>query len=315
MRVLITWGSKRGGTEGIARWLADDLEQAGMEVDLLPADEALGATGFDAAVVGGALYANRWHRDARRFVTRREHVLRHVPVWFFSSGPLDDSAEQGDIPPTKQVQALMRKVGAQGHATFGGRLTPDAHGFIASAMAKTHAGDWRRPEHVRAFAAEIRRTLPEARPLGAQRLQEALFGWVLLGVLDLFVAAGALFGGGALVLRPDGSLIQAPLDVLSRSPFADFLVPGLLLFFLLGCGHLLGGVQALRRRSSGATVSAVAGTGLVIWTLVWAVMMHAFLASQALYLMLGVAIVALAIFLRGQLESERPAPPLVPRTT
>ena len=122
------------------------------------------ATGFDAVVVGGALYANRWHRAARRFVTRREKDLRSVPVWFFSSGPLDDSADRQVIPPTRQVEILMERVGAQGHVTFGGRLLPGARGFPASAMAKKRAGDWRRPDRIRSWAIDIARALPTARP-------------------------------------------------------------------------------------------------------------------------------------------------------
>jgi menaquinone-dependent protoporphyrinogen oxidase len=88
MRVVVTCGSKRGGTEGIGRMLADALQQEGHRVDLLPPDKAARATGFDAVIVGEALYANRWHPAARRFVSRREKALRLVPVWFFSSGPL-----------------------------------------------------------------------------------------------------------------------------------------------------------------------------------------------------------------------------------
>ena len=164
MRILITWGSKRGGTEGIARMIGEALQQQGHRVDVLPPEKAARATGFDAVVVGGALYANRWHRAARRFVTRREKDLRSVPVWFFSSGPLDDSADRQIIPPTRQVEILMERVGAQGHVTFGGRLLPDARGFPASAMAKKRAGDWRRPDTIRSWANEIARALPTARP-------------------------------------------------------------------------------------------------------------------------------------------------------
>ncbi|MGA7124483.1 MAG: flavodoxin domain-containing protein, partial [Polyangiaceae bacterium] len=164
MRVLVTWGSKRGGTEGIARMLGEALREAGLDVDILPLAKAAAAKAFDAAIVGGALYANRWHPHARRFVNRQETKLRDVPVWFFSSGPLDDSAERQVIPPVDQVRVLMDRVGAQGHATFGGRLAPDARGFPASAMAKTRAGDWRRPERIRGWALEIARALPVARP-------------------------------------------------------------------------------------------------------------------------------------------------------
>jgi menaquinone-dependent protoporphyrinogen oxidase len=191
MRILITWASKRGGTEGIARMVGEALQQEGHQVDLLPPVEAARAHDFDAVVVGGALYANRWHRAARRFVARREKDLRSVPVWFFSSGPLDDSADRQDIPPTTQVAILMERVGAQGHKTFGGRLLPDARGFPASAMAKKHAGDWRRPDQIRAWASEIARTLTTARPgvVVAQPgrsltrlLLHGFVGWALCGL-------------------------------------------------------------------------------------------------------------------------------------
>jgi menaquinone-dependent protoporphyrinogen oxidase len=164
MRILVTWGSKRGGTEGIARTIGETLWSEGFEVDVLPPRAAAKATGFDAAIVGGALYANRWHRAARWFVTRRQRDLRRVPVWFFSSGPLDDSSDREVVRPTPQVQALMERVGALGHATFGGRLAPEARGFPARAMAKKHSGDWRNLSRIRAWATDIARVLPTARP-------------------------------------------------------------------------------------------------------------------------------------------------------
>jgi len=49
----------------------------------------------------------------------------------------------------------MERVGARGHITFGGRLSPDAKGFPASAMAKNRAGDWRDPAQVRAWVRFI----------------------------------------------------------------------------------------------------------------------------------------------------------------
>jgi len=68
MRVLVTWGSKRGGTEGIARLVGEALGAAGHEAVLQPAARAHHERRFDAAIIGGALYANRWHPAARRFV-------------------------------------------------------------------------------------------------------------------------------------------------------------------------------------------------------------------------------------------------------
>jgi menaquinone-dependent protoporphyrinogen oxidase len=204
MRVLVTWGSKHGGTEGIARIIAETLEQEGLDVDVLPPKQALRAHGFDAVIVGGALYANRWHKDARRFVSLRERDLLHVPVWFFSSGPLDASAEQKDIPPTKNVQILMERVGAQSHVTFGGKLDKDARGFPASAMAKKHAGDFRDDAHIRGWARAIAHEMPEARPRPAW----AQPGRSALNVLAHAAAAWAICGPIMGIL-----LYVAPLGV------------------------------------------------------------------------------------------------------
>lgn len=141
MRVLITFGSPHGGTEGIARILGEALDAAGFDVTIRAAEQVSGTAGFDSVLVGGALYAGRWPANVRRFVRRHVAALRRVPVYFFSSGPLDDSATERDIAPTTQVAVLMERVGAHSHRTFGGRLEPNAKGFPAREMAKTMSGD------------------------------------------------------------------------------------------------------------------------------------------------------------------------------
>jgi len=155
MRILVAFGSKRGGTAGLATMIGDALTDAGCETVVRPAAEVDDVAGVDAVIVAGALYANRWHPDARRFVRRHAAALAEVPVWLVSTGPLDESAEQRDIPPTSQVGKLATRVHARGHVTFGGRLAPDATGFPASAMAKKNSGDWRDETHVRSWVATV----------------------------------------------------------------------------------------------------------------------------------------------------------------
>jgi menaquinone-dependent protoporphyrinogen oxidase len=154
MRVLVAYGSKMGGTRGIAELVGDALADAGFQADVRPAPEVTDLGPYDAVVIGGALYTGHRHRDARRFVRRHAGTLRRRPVWLFSSGPLDGSAADV-LPPVPQVQELLERIGARGHVTFGGRLPADAKGFPASAMAKTRAGDWRDPERIRGWAADV----------------------------------------------------------------------------------------------------------------------------------------------------------------
>jgi menaquinone-dependent protoporphyrinogen oxidase len=154
MRVLVAYSSEMGGTAGIAELIGDALTDAGFRADVRPVAQVSRLNPYDAVVIGGALYTGHWHRQARRFVRRHIDALRKRPVWLFSSGPLNGSAAE-EISPVPQVDQLARRIGARGHVTFGGRLPADAKGFPASAMAKTHAGDWRDPERIRGWAADM----------------------------------------------------------------------------------------------------------------------------------------------------------------
>jgi menaquinone-dependent protoporphyrinogen oxidase len=164
MRVLVTWGSKRGGTAGIGAMIAETLRESGVDVVAAPVEQVTSLDGFGGVIIGGALYANLWPATVRRFVNHHVRALRTVPVWMFSSGPLDASADATDIPPVPVVGVLAERVGALAHATFGGRLESTATGFPARAMAKTHSGDWRDADRIHAWAESIAASLPTARP-------------------------------------------------------------------------------------------------------------------------------------------------------
>jgi menaquinone-dependent protoporphyrinogen oxidase len=155
MRVLIAYGSKRGGTAGLAYMLRTALQERGLVADVKSCEHVDTVDEYDAVVVGGAVYAGRWHRDAKRLLRRVESQLQQRPVWLFSSGPLDDSAAHRTLPPVRAVAELVQRVNAVEHVTFGGRLDPAAKGRIAHAMAKTHAGDWRDQTQVDHLADRI----------------------------------------------------------------------------------------------------------------------------------------------------------------
>lgn len=53
--------------------------------------------------------------------------------------------------------------------------------------------------------------------------------------LLLFLGGSAVCGGGALIISPSGRLLgRLPLSILKNSPFSNFLVPGIILFLVLG---------------------------------------------------------------------------------
>lgn len=163
-RILVAYASRHGATAEIAGWIAERLRGAGLRASVRETREVDDLSGYDAVVLGGALYARRWPRDARRFVRRHRTALRGVPVWLFSSGPLDESAETNELPPTRQVARLAARLDARGHATFGGAIQPTSGAMARSMAAKLDRTDFRNRELVNAWADRIARALIDAGP-------------------------------------------------------------------------------------------------------------------------------------------------------
>lgn len=154
--VLVAYGSTNGSTAEIAEAVAAVLRKEGCTAEALPAAAVVRLTGYDAVVVGGGLYAGRWHKDARRFLRRHRAELDDRPLWLFSSGPLDPSASERDIPPVPGVRRAMTRLDARQHVTFGGCLREGAKGAVAKMILRNgKGGDFRDFDHIEKWAAGI----------------------------------------------------------------------------------------------------------------------------------------------------------------
>jgi len=127
-------------------------------------------------------------------------------------------------------------------------------------------------------------------------------------VVQVFQAIGALGGGAVLIASPEGGIIKMPLSNLDGSPFKDFLIPGIILFVVLGIGPLaaawvlirqprsaaLARVNPFRHEYWGWTLSGVIGAGLVIWIVV-EVLIVPYNFLQPFYAGVGIVIIALTL--------------------
>jgi menaquinone-dependent protoporphyrinogen oxidase len=166
VRVLVVYGSSRGGTAGLAHMVAEAFVARGILADVGDSADVDDVSDYDSVILGGALYNGRWHQDASWFVERNLESLRQLPVWFFSSGPLDDSARSGSIAPIDQVQDLARRADIRGHMTFGGVLEKRPSRFLSALLAWGKPGDFRDrqqvDEWVERIIVRLNEPLPEA---------------------------------------------------------------------------------------------------------------------------------------------------------
>jgi menaquinone-dependent protoporphyrinogen oxidase len=161
-RVLVVVATKHGATRGIAEAIVrelsdgDDGRAMRLAVVLQDAEHAPSPAGFDAVVVGSAVYAGRWREPARDWVGAHAAALRERPVWLFSSGPIGSPPFPPDEP--HDVHPLTQLVGARGHQVFAGRLDKELLSFGERAMVtamRAPLGDFRDWDAVRAWAGQV----------------------------------------------------------------------------------------------------------------------------------------------------------------
>ena len=138
-------------------------------------------------------------------------------------------------------------------------------------------------------------------PISARNLLVALLS--LLGL-------SAMGGGALLIISPSGKLIGGlPLSILEHSPFADFLVPGIILFIVLGLAPCLVGLALLYKTQSKIadrlnvfrdmhwawTFSIYIAFALIIWIQVETIYVQGVGWLQTLYMLYSIPLLLVAM--------------------
>lgn len=156
MKVLVCAATKYGATGEIANVVADVLAEEGLEVTVIPPEQAGAIEQFDAVVLGSAVYMGQWMKPARELVDRSAAALAARPVWLFSSGPVGEPAKPAENPV--DVSKILQSTKARDHRVFTGRLVRKHLSFPDRAMVsaiRAAEGDFRNWAEIRAWAAGI----------------------------------------------------------------------------------------------------------------------------------------------------------------
>jgi menaquinone-dependent protoporphyrinogen oxidase len=144
MRVLVTSATKHGATGEIAQAIADTLRDQGLDPTVLEPEQVDTVDGYDAVVLGSAVYAGHWLRPAKDLVGRCGPALAARPVWLFSSGPVGDLPRPEDNPV--DVAEILAATSVREHRLFAGKLVRKQLAFperaIVSAL-RVPDGDFR----------------------------------------------------------------------------------------------------------------------------------------------------------------------------
>lgn len=117
--------------------------------------------------------------------------------------------------------------------------------------------------------------------------------------LHVFVGIGAILGGGAAILNPLEPL-GMPVDPLKNSPFSNYLIPGIILFFVLGLGNIISALTFYFRSKFQGYISSIFSWALVIWIVVQCIMLNDVVFLHVLFFIIGLIQASLSIILLFQ---------------
>ncbi len=118
----------------------------------------------------------------------------------------------------------------------------------------------------------------------------------LLFILHEFVGIGALFGGLVAIINPNKPLGMS-VEFLKNSPFSNYLIPGIILFTVIGLGNIICGfIFRFKLRFQGY-ISSVFSWAIVIWIIVQCIMLNAVAFLHILYAIIGLTQAFLSILI------------------
>jgi menaquinone-dependent protoporphyrinogen oxidase len=118
-KILVTYATMAGSTAEVARAVGETLAGSGLQVDVLPLNQAAGLAGYDGVVLGGPMIMG-WHRDASGFLRTHRKALQHLPLAVFVTAmslTQTDEASVGGVPVYVDEQ-LPRPPEKQGRLTL-----------------------------------------------------------------------------------------------------------------------------------------------------------------------------------------------------
>jgi menaquinone-dependent protoporphyrinogen oxidase len=158
--VLVGYATRYGSTQEVAEAVAAAMRESGLAVEVKPVRDVRSLEGYGAVVLGAALYMYRWHKDARRFLSRHREALMERPVALFALGPVHDPHDEEEWENSRaQLDKELVKfpwLTPVAVELFGGRFDPQKLGgpikWFAGAEPASDARDW---EAIRAWARAV----------------------------------------------------------------------------------------------------------------------------------------------------------------
>jgi menaquinone-dependent protoporphyrinogen oxidase len=171
-RILVAYASRAGSTAEVADVVGQVLRESGAEVEVRPVEDVHSLAGYDALVLGSAIWVGKPLPEALQFATAQQQALAGLSVAYFilcdtlrEDTPANRATARGYVTPLERIKqpvTLGLFAGKKDFSTVHPLLR-----WLLKHVVKLPEGDWRDWERIRAWAAALAPRLARAEPLPA----------------------------------------------------------------------------------------------------------------------------------------------------
>ncbi len=119
----------------------------------------------------------------------------------------------------------------------------------------------------------------------------------ILGILQVFIAIGAIPAGIGYLLDTSGAKMGVTPELLKDSPLDSFLLPGLFLVFVNGLATAAAAVLSFRKNRYAGAAGLLLGIILCLWIIIQVAWIGMISFMQPMFLAIGILEAVLGYFL------------------
>jgi hypothetical protein len=123
---------------------------------------------------------------------------------------------------------------------------------------------------------------------------------ILAVLILIFSGVSACFGGWMLITSPDGSSLGMTVNLLEHSPFTNFLIPGIVLFTVIGLFSLVSAYLIVRQITRYSFLIILMGLILIGWIVIQAIMIQTVNYLHVIFIAAGLLLIVSGLMLRKQ---------------
>lgn len=119
-------------------------------------------------------------------------------------------------------------------------------------------------------------------------------------ILVLAVAVVSSLTGMLMIANPKGETLALSTDILTNTPFSNFMIPGILLLSLVGGISMIAVFSYMEKSKNYPSVYLAAGGGLIAWTILQAILIRTGFSLPLILLSVAIMMILTSLQLKGK---------------